>query len=133
MRKNNSMTLYIFWLSILAIGGLMFLFRGQIVSYLGKAAITPSTDANLLNSVKKNNQDSLNLSILDDKRFVNLKNQTADFNFDNFNENSVIGSDGTLVTNFGTSSTSTEGLSSSTFKVLLPVTVGNNSPFSRTK
>lgn len=125
MRDNRTIVLYSFWLFIILLGAGVFLLRGQIIGLLGQRTIIPTSDS-LLSLVKKNNPETLDLGILADKRFVNLKNETGDFNFDNFNENSVIGPDGTLITIPG--ATSTEASSSVVF---VTVKVGNNNPFSQ--
>lgn len=136
--------LYTFLALILIIGAAIFFLRLQVIDFIGNVTLAPIAD--ILNQpVKTTNTEALDLKILADKRFVNLKNQVVNFDFDNFDKNGAVGADNndsndiivtsleastSLETATGTGEIASTTLGTSTSQLVkIRVEVGNNSPF----
>lgn len=142
MRRGNSPALYLFLVLVLIIGVGIFFLRNQVIEMVGQMTLAPVTD--ILNQpVKTSNKEALDLKILEDKRFVNLKNQISNFDFDNFGKNggAVAGTEIVLTNPLVASSSATSSASStppddetraSSSPIKLRVDVGNNNPFIKT-
>lgn len=140
MNQRRPIILYIFLGLIVVAGVLLFFLRSWAFDFIGNNSLRELND--ILNSpVKTNIQQALDLSLLQDKRFVNLKNQVVNFDYDNFGQvgsaNDIIVTDLEQPISGETASTSEEVVASSsspvsnkpTQTVKVRVDIGNNNLF----
>jgi len=140
MNQRRPIILYIFLGLIVVAGVLLFFLRSWAFDFIGNNSLRELND--ILNSpVKTNIQQALDLSLLQDKRFVNLKNQVVNFDYDNFGQvgsaNDIIVTDLEQPASDETASTSEDVVASSsspvsnkpTQTVKVRVDIGNNNLF----
>lgn len=140
MNQRRPIILYIFLGLILVAGVLLFFLRSWAFDFISNNSLRELND--ILNSpVKTNVQQALDLSLLQDKRFVNLKNQVVNFDYDNFGQvgsaNDIIVTDLEQSASDETASTSEDVVASSsspvsnkpTQTVKVRVDIGNNNLF----
>lgn len=85
MNQRKPIILYIF-LGLIILGGvLLFFLRSWAFDLISNSSLQGLND--ILNTpVRTNAQQALDLSLLQDKRFMNLKNQVVNFDYDNFGQ-----------------------------------------------
>ncbi|MFA5163029.1 MAG: hypothetical protein WC441_00710 [Patescibacteria group bacterium] len=85
MNQRKPIILYIF-LGLIILGGvLLFFLRSWAFDLISNSSLRGLND--ILNTpVRTNAQQALDLSLLQDKRFMNLKNQVVNFDYDNFGQ-----------------------------------------------
>lgn len=139
MNQRKPIILYIF-LGLIILGGvLLFFLRSLAFDFIGSNSLKELND--ILNSpVKTNVQQALDLSLLQDKRFMGLKNQIVNFDYDNFGQvgsaNDVIVTDLELATSTTEIASTTDGEVATTSTSTKPtqtvkirVDIGNNNLF----
>lgn len=137
MSKGKSLILYIFLGLILLLGILMFALRLRFLDFISGGTFDSINEV-LTKSVTPNAKEALDLKLLEDKRFTNLRNQVVNFDYDNFGQNTaandIIVTDLETATASGTAATSSDlndeaASSSKSTLVKSRVDIGNNNLF----
>lgn len=119
MRSGFRFLLYIAIIAIIASGVLLFLFKEDAFSFLSDSAgvLTPEL---AIKKAATSSKETLDNAILNDAKFLSLKNNVTKFDFESICKTSV----GEL----SIVSTSSEGVVSTTTQKI-NCALGNNSPF----
>jgi len=107
MEQKKFPLLYVFLGLVVLVGLLSFLFREKVIGLIGNSALNLASD--ILEAPVKANKSNLDLKLLSNKRFLNLKNQVVNFDYDNFGQ--AGGGNDVLVTDLETASSSDQATS----------------------
>lgn len=130
MSREKYLTLYIFLGLIILIGVLMFVFKDFLATQMSSGV--GLSDEVLSKTVEADANSALNLEVLSDKRFTNLKNQIINFDYDNFGQSGSVND--ITITNLRPSKS--EGVATGSPLVQttqIRVDIGNNNLFFKAK
>lgn len=130
MSREKYLTLYIFLGLIILVGVLMFVFKNFLAAQISSGV--GLSDEILNRTIEADANSALNLEVLSDKRFTNLKNQIINFDYDNFGQSGSVND--ITITNLRPSAS--EGVATGSPLVQtaqIRVDIGNNNLFFKAK
>lgn len=130
MSREKYLTLYIFLGLIILIGVLMFVFKDFLATQMSSGV--GLSDEVLSRAVEADANSALNLEVLSDKRFTNLKNQIINFDYDNFGKSGSVND--ITITNLRPNSSEGAATGSPLVQTTqIRVDIGNNNLFFKDK